>query len=70
MEKIHYLSKYFWKEKIFYASSQLCHICEYQKKENKNLHIRDWICPNCNIKHDKDKNAAINILQEGLKLMT
>ena len=54
----------------FYPSSQLCHVCGYQNNDVKDLSIRTWICPNCHEKHDRDTNAAINILQEGLRILS
>lgn len=54
----------------FFPSSQTCSICGEKFPFTKDLGVRDWTCPNCGIKHDRDINAANNILNEGIRLIT
>lgn len=53
---------------MFFPSSKMCHVC-HEKYEELTLDIREWTCKKCNTTHDRDINAAINILEEGLKIL-
>lgn len=48
----------------FYPSSKRCSCCGYVLDELQ-LSVRTWVCPACGIKHDRDRNAANNILKVG-----
>lgn len=69
---IDYKSKWYGRTYIkigsFYPSSKLCHCCGYKNTTLK-LEDREWECPNCHTLLDRDKNAALNILEEGLKIL-
>ena len=71
VRQLEYKSKWYGKELIkvdrFFPSSQTCNVCGYINKATKNLAVRTWICPNCNANHDRDINASINILHEGMR---
>ena len=68
VSKLEYLAAVMGKKVVkvgrYFASSQLCHECGYQHK-GLTLKDREWTCPKCGTRHDRDVNAAINILTEG-----
>ena len=53
----------------FYPSSKTCSVCGY-KKQDLRLSDREWVCPKCGTKQDRDINAAVNILFEGKRMLT
>ena len=60
-KKLIQIDRYYW-------GSQICNICNYQNKDVKDLSIRKWECPICHTIHDRDYNAAVNIIFEGVKI--
>ena len=69
IDVLQYKAAYQGKEVIkidsFFPSSKLCNKCGW-KNEKLKLNHREWDCPQCGEHHDRDMNAAINILKEGL----
>ena len=53
---------------MFYPSSKTCSCCGHRMKE-MGLEVRKWTCPKCGVFHDRDINAAKNILSEGLRIL-
>ncbi|XWK88898.1 MAG: RNA-guided endonuclease TnpB family protein [Phormidium sp.] len=53
----------------FFPSTKLCNCCKY-KNNSLTLKDREWTCPKCRIRHDRDENAAINIRSEGIRILS
>ena len=73
VRQLEYKAKWYGREVIkidtWYSSSQICSNCGH-KDGMKALSIRVWTCPICGVHHERDINAAINILNEGLRMRT
>ena len=63
--KSYWYGKTFHQIDTWFPSSKTCSNCGH-KVEKMNLSIREWECPSCLTKHDRDLNAAVNILHKGL----
>jgi putative transposase len=68
VRQLEYKSKWYGRTLVkidqWYPSSKTCHACKHVL-DSLPLDIREWVCPECGVVHDRDTNAALNILAEG-----
>lgn len=69
MYKLEERDKHLVKVDKFFPSSQICSNCGNRNDKLKDLRIRKWTCPHCNVEHNRDINAAVNIRNEGLRML-
>ena len=73
MRQLEYKAEWYGKIVVhvdqYFPSSKLCNACKF-KMLSLPLEIRSWICPHCGQVHDRDFNAADNILEEGLRILS
>lgn len=62
------LGKYYYKVDTYFPSSKMCSHCGKKTEKTNNLGVRTWECGRCGCLNDRDINASINIMFEGLKL--
>lgn len=71
--QINYKSDWYGRQYVkistYFPSSQTCNCCGYKYTATKDLSVRYWTCPNCGAYHDRDENAADNILAEGKRIV-
>ena len=72
LSKLRYKKKWYGRDfflvDTFFPSSKICSSCDHKNKEFC-LSQRRWVCSNCSIGHDRDKNAALNSKKEGLNVL-
>ena len=69
MYKSDWYGRTYVKVNTYYPSSQTCNCCGFKNSSTKDLSVRYWTCPNCGAYHDRDENAADNILAEGKRIV-